>query len=187
MIVGRPGIPGRPTIIVQKRKKCGRADLYAGFCCRPPLPAWAVATIHLGPLLPVASCDLPADSGEQPSGASCAVLLRAGFTEPRRSPAALVGSYPTLSPLPTGVRWAVCSLWHCPAGHPGWPLATALLCGARTFLSPAPPRRRRQVPRPPGRLVRRDQHSGMTRRRGSSPPRGPDLPGTASRPIMCGC
>ena len=117
----------------------GRADLYAGFCCRPPLPDWAVATIHLGPLLPTASCDLPADLGEQPSVASCAVLLRAGFTEPRRSPVALVGSYPTLSPLPTGIRWAVYSLWHCPAGHPGWLLATALLCGARTFLSPAPP------------------------------------------------
>ena len=139
MIVGRPVIPGRPTIIIQKTRMGGRADLYAGFCCRPPLPAWAVATIHLGPLLPAASCDLPADSGEQPSSASCAVLLRAGFTEPWRSPVALVGSYPTLSPLLTGMRWAVYSLWHCPAGHPGWLLATALLCGARTFLSPAPP------------------------------------------------
>ena len=29
---------------------------------------------------------------------------------------------------------AVYSLWHCPAGHPGLPLATALPCGARTFL-----------------------------------------------------
>ena len=29
---------------------------------------------------------------------------------------------------------AVCSLWHCPAGHPGWLLATTLPCGARTFL-----------------------------------------------------
>ena len=31
---------------------------------------------------------------------------------------------------------AVCFLWHCPAGHPGWALPTTLLCGARTFLSP---------------------------------------------------
>ena len=31
---------------------------------------------------------------------------------------------------------AVCSLWHCPAGHPGWVLPTTLLCGVRTFLSP---------------------------------------------------
>ncbi len=30
---------------------------------------------------------------------------------------------------------AVCFLWHCPAGHPGWVLPTTLLCGARTFLS----------------------------------------------------
>ena len=29
---------------------------------------------------------------------------------------------------------AVCSLWHCPAGCPGWLLATTLPCGARTFL-----------------------------------------------------
>lgn len=63
-------------------------------------------------------------------------LLRAGFTEPPRSPGALVRSYRTVSPLPHGPRgpWAVCFLWHCPAGHPGLPLATALLCGVRTFL-----------------------------------------------------
>ena len=30
---------------------------------------------------------------------------------------------------------AVCSLWHCPAGRPGWELPTTLLCGVRTFLS----------------------------------------------------
>jgi len=29
---------------------------------------------------------------------------------------------------------AVYFLWHCPAGHPGWLLATTVLCGARTFL-----------------------------------------------------
>ena len=29
---------------------------------------------------------------------------------------------------------AVCSLWHCPAGCPGLPLTTTLLCGVRTFL-----------------------------------------------------
>ncbi len=34
--------------------------------------------------------------------------------------------------------WAVCSLWHCPASHLGLPLATALLCGVRTFLDPGP-------------------------------------------------
>ncbi len=64
-------------------------------------------------------------------------LLRMGFTEPPRSPWALVVSYTTVSPLPdcrpkTGP--AVCFLWHCPAGHPGWALPTILPCGARTFL-----------------------------------------------------
>ncbi len=33
-------------------------------------------------------------------------------------------------------RKAVCSLWHCPAGRPGWVLPTTLLYGVRTFLSP---------------------------------------------------
>ena len=63
-------------------------------------------------------------------------LLRVGFTEPPQSPAALVVSYTTVSPLP--LRWragAVCFLWHCPAGHPGSALPTTLPCGARTFLT----------------------------------------------------
>lgn len=30
--------------------------------------------------------------------------------------------------------WAVCFLWHCPAGHPGWALPTTVLFGVRTFL-----------------------------------------------------
>ena len=43
----------------------------------------------------------------------------------------------TLTPRPG--RGAVCFLWHCPAGHPGSALPTALPCGARTFLTgPAP-------------------------------------------------
>src|SRR5690242_21933508 len=57
----------------------------------------------------------------------------------------------TLTPGPAET-WpgAVCSLWHCPAGHPGSVLPTTLPCGARTFLAgscthgPA---------RPPGRLA----------------------------------
>src|SRR6478609_5114322 len=70
---------------------------------------------------------------------------------------------------------AVCSLWHCPAGHPGWALPTTLPCGARTFLGgevlrPAPTR-------PPDRLVR----TGKGTARGASlPPRGPR--GTAAGP-----
>ncbi len=43
------------------------------------------------------------------------VLLQTGFTEPTQSPGPLVGSYPTVSPLPNGpTRQAVSSLWHFP-------------------------------------------------------------------------
>jgi len=62
-------------------------------------------------------------------------LLRVGFTEPPQSPAALVVSYTTVSPLPPGRDpAAVCFLWHFPAGRPGSALPTTLPCGARTFL-----------------------------------------------------
>ena len=44
-----------------------------------------------------------------------------------------------------------------------------------------------KVPRPPGRLVRRNQHSGIVPYRGSSTSRGLDLLETTPRPIMCGC
>ena len=58
-----------------------------------------VAAIHLRRTLPHASSDLPGSSGEQPSNAPCLVLLQVGFTEPHRSPGALVVSYTTVSPL----------------------------------------------------------------------------------------
>ncbi len=41
---------------------------------------------------------------------------------------------PPFHPYPAGEGGAVCSLWHFPAGHPGWALPTTLLCGVRTFL-----------------------------------------------------
>ncbi len=101
------------------------------------------AVIHLGLPLPAASCGLPASIGRAALNRSrrervapLLTLLRVGFTEPPQSPAALVVSYTTVSPLP--LRWragAVCFLWHCPAGHPGSALPTTLPCGARTFLT----------------------------------------------------
>jgi len=83
-------------------------------------------------------------------------LLRVGFTEPPQSPAALVVSYTTVSPLPPDQaaawsRTAVCFLWHCPAGHPGSALPTTLPCGARTFLDGSG---KPEPPRPPGQLAR---------------------------------
>src|SRR5659263_580385 len=94
-----------------------------------------VAAIHLRRTLPHASSGLPGSSGEQPSNASCLALLPVGFASPHRSPGALVVSCTTVSPLPRPRRGvAVCFLWHCPAGHPGWVLPTTVLYGARTFL-----------------------------------------------------
>ena len=100
-------------------------------------------------------------------------------------------------------RQAVCSLWHCPAGRPGWPLATALLCGARTFLDPrvAPRYRGRPVgssapstlpPRPPRRSrprrFRRLRHSRLRRLSDSAAhrPRAPRRRPAAPR-IRCPC
>jgi len=60
-------------------------------------------------------------------------LLRVGFTELMQSPAPLVVSYTTVSPLP-GFPLAVCFLWHFPADHSGWVLPTTLLYEVRTFL-----------------------------------------------------
>jgi hypothetical protein len=87
-----------------------------------------VAAIHLGLPSPAGSSGLPAGSGGQPSNA-CAgpwpedhgtllALLRVGFTEPRRSPGALVGSYPTVSPLP-GRAWRSVFCGTVPRVTPG--------------------------------------------------------------------
>ena len=56
---------------------------------------------------------------------------------------------PPFHPYRPQLRPAVCFLWHCPAGHPGWALPTTVLSGVRTFLD-----RSEERPRPPDRLVR---------------------------------
>ena len=77
--------------------------------CRPgSVPRLrAAAVIHLGLPLPAASCGLPASIGRAALDRSrreplvpLLALLRVGFTEPPQSPAALVVSYTTVSPLP---------------------------------------------------------------------------------------
>src|SRR3712207_3228998 len=99
------------------------------------------AAIHLGLPLPAGSSGPPAGSGGQPSNA-CAGRRRAAVPLDlapggvyRATPVTrcAVVSYTAVSPLPVHAL-AVCSLWHCPAGHPGSLLATTLPCGARTFL-----------------------------------------------------
>ena len=77
------------------------------------------ATISLGRRSPDASCGLPGtrrrpkppDRTGHPR--PCLALLRVGHAWPRRSPAAPVSSYLTLSPLPGSPR-AVCSLLRLP-------------------------------------------------------------------------
>src|SRR6201989_1627355 len=68
------------------------------------------AVIHLGLPLPAASGGLPAsigraalDRSRREPAVPLLTLLRVGFTEPPQSPAALVVSYTTVSPLPR--RW----------------------------------------------------------------------------------
>src|SRR6202161_642515 len=90
-------------------------------------------------------------------------LLRVGFTKPPQSPAALVVSYTTVSPLPPARPGAVCFLWHFPAGHPGSALPTTLPCGARTFLgAPRKSGERRGRPAgPPAAAVSVDRKSDV--------------------------
>src|SRR3954453_21028801 len=115
------------------------------------------ATIHLGLPSPAASCGLPASSGGPPSNARARDRVApvplldlapgGGYRAPpvTRRAGGLLHHRFTLTAL-LG-RTAVCFLWHCPAGHPGWVLPTASPCGARTFLDGVAP------PRPPGRLI----------------------------------
>ena len=116
----------------------GRVGLYAGFCREAPKALHGRPSISACrrrqalAVYPQTRAGRPQASAQEPEG-SLLTLLRVGFAEPPRSPEALVVSYTTVSPLPDRSP-AVCFLWHCPAGHPGLPLATTLPCGARTFL-----------------------------------------------------
>lgn len=128
----------------------GRVDLYAGFCARrgpegtraggghpsrpavtgrlqrptrrhragrPRSPARVVVTADDAPSWPCSGWGLPSHPGHP----GCWWALTPPFHPYRPRPEA-----------------AVCFLWHCPAGHPGLPLATTLPCGVRTFLDGGP-------------------------------------------------
>src|SRR6476660_4940763 len=113
------------------------------------------AVIHLGLPLPTASCGLPAsigraalDRSRREPLAPLLTLPRVGFTEPPQSPAALVVSYTTVSPLPrlTPGRFAFCGT--VPRVTPG-----------RRYRPPCPVEPGPSSPglrpaRPPGRLTR---------------------------------
>lgn len=99
----------------------------------------AVAAIHLGPALPLASSDLPAGMGR---AIHCLLLDLApgGVYLADAVTRTTGGLLPRLFTLTACT--AVCFLWHCPSGRPGWPLAITLPCGARTFLESRSPRGR---------------------------------------------
>ena len=121
------------------------------------------AAIHLRLPLPTASSGLPVSSGGPPSNAHAGptrtpdpldlapggVCIAAPVTW---DAGGLLHHRFTLAPSAVSGREAVCSLLHCPAGHPGWVLPTTLPCGARTFLDDPGPRT--VPPRPPDRLIR---------------------------------
>src|SRR5205823_10735864 len=78
----------------------------------PRAVSWPRATvISLGRRSPGASSGLTRERGRATRLLSYSALLRVGFAEPARSPAPLVSSYLTVSPLPFR-RTAVCFLWH---------------------------------------------------------------------------
>src|SRR5207253_1333289 len=81
-----------------------------------------------------------------------------------------VRSYRTVSPLPEFPP-AVSSLWRCPASRLGWPLASTLPCGARTFLPrpKAPASARAALTAADSNSSARRLPGWTSRRRGSSP------------------
>ena len=88
--------------------------------------------IPLGAQLPVPSSNLPG-SVDRADPLPYLVLLRTGLAELVTSPCRLVGSYPTVSPLPPkgGGLFSVA----LSEDHPSWALPSVLPCEARTFLS----------------------------------------------------
>jgi hypothetical protein len=112
------------------------------------------AVIHLGLPLPATSCGLPASirraafnrSRREPL-APLLTLLRVGFTEPPQSPATLVVSYTTVSPLPPLARRRSVLCGTVPRVAPG-----------RRYRPPCPVEPGPSSPglrpaRPPGRLT----------------------------------
>ena len=140
--IEQPGEIARTFLLVnpaaslrwRRRRSVGRTSWpVSRILCTGRLAASRPAVIHLGLPSPAGSSGLPAGIGRAtldrlrsaPYPARLLALLQVGFTEPSRSPGTLVVSYTTVSPLPRS-RGAVGFLWHCPAGHPGLPLATTL-------------------------------------------------------------
>ena len=114
----------------------GRVDLYAGFCCRPPLPARRWRPFILARRCRRARATYPQARTSSPRAPAARSCSGRGLPSRRSHLRRWWALTPPFHPYRPASRQAVCFLWHCPAGRPGWLLATALLCGARTFLDP---------------------------------------------------
>ena len=127
----RPGgaVPPPRVLPFATAKRSGKREP----ACKPGsvMPWSHEATIPLGVRLPAPSSNLPGRIGRA-SLLPYLVLLQTGYAEHAASPRHLVGSYPTVSPLPPkggGLLSVALS-----EGHPSWGLPSVLPCGARTFL-----------------------------------------------------
>src|SRR3954454_16431907 len=76
--------------------------------------------------------------GGPPASGACLSCTGRGLAS-RRVATTLVGSYPTVSPLPARLRRcapAVSFLCHFPSAFAAWDFPSVLPCGVRTFLEP---------------------------------------------------
>src|SRR5579859_340805 len=122
------------------------------------------AIIHLGLPLPAASCGLPASIGRAALDRSrreplvpLLTLLRVGFTKPPQSPAALVVSYTTVSPLPP----------RCARGRSVFCGTVPRVAPGRRYRPPCPVEPGPSSPglrlaRPPGRLTHAQDTPGRS-------------------------
>src|SRR3712207_4768559 len=103
------GHPSRPAV-------AGRLERSTRRLGRAALERLRRTAVSRRPSRPCSGWGLPSHTGHP----VCGGLLHHRFT--------------LTSAVPEDATLAVCSLWHCPAGHPGSLLTTTLPCGARTFL-----------------------------------------------------
>jgi hypothetical protein len=130
------GLPVRPRNRVHRKSP----DYQGFFRSRPVSRILSGVTISLGHRLPGGSSSAPGSSAGRVDGA-CFALHQTGFGS-RRVTAALVGSYPTFSPLPSASPesfslLAVSFLCHFPSAFAAWGFPSVLPFGVRTFLGPA--------------------------------------------------
>jgi len=145
----------KPDSVVPEDRRSSICDR----CCQRPGATYPVTRASSPRTSPQVPCRL--SSAAHPLGLASGGVCRA--TPVTRGAGGLLHRRFTLT---SAGAEAVCFLWHCPAGHPGWALPTTVLCEVRTFLDPGT---QAEVTRPerPGRDRLAD--SSADQRRGSRP------------------